>query len=57
MGRSDRPVLGNMDSRRLIASELPLRATVVIIYRVLVLIILAGGLASVSIDEQLRFKR
>ena len=51
MSRSHRPVLGNVNGGRLIASELPLRSTVIIIERVVFLIILAGVSAmSLSID-------
>ena len=51
MSRSDRPVLGNVNGRRMIASELPLRPTVIIIERVVFLIILAGVTAMISSDD------
>lgn len=45
MSRSDRPVLGNVNGRRLVAGQLPLRSTVVIVERVVFLIILAGSVS------------
>jgi hypothetical protein len=43
--RSDRPVLGNVNGRRLIARQLALRSTVVVVERVGFLIILAGSVS------------
>ena len=46
MRRSDRPVLRNMNGRRLVARQLPLRSTVVVVERVGFLVVLAGSVSS-----------
>ena len=49
MSRSDRPVLGNVNGRRLVASQFALRSAVVIVERVVFLIILAGSVSPCSL--------